>query len=56
MGAYFGGINRSSYDWPVQGKKNDMSKCLVKVIGYDPSGNKVGEDASDATFKIKGTR
>jgi hypothetical protein len=28
----------------------------VKVIGYDSSGNKVGEDISDAMFTILGTK
>jgi hypothetical protein len=50
------GLTGSNYDWPVPGKKNSMSKCLVKVIGYDSSGNKVGEDISDAMFTILGTK
>jgi hypothetical protein len=33
--------------------KKNKTKCLVKVIGYDASGNKVGTDSSDATFTIE---
>jgi hypothetical protein len=50
------GLTGSSYDWPVPGKKNSVSKCVVKVIGYDSSGNNIGEDISDGMFTILGTR
>ena len=47
------GVTGSSYVWRVPLTMKDMSKCLVKVIGYDSIGNKVNEDTSDATFTIK---
>jgi hypothetical protein len=49
-------VRGSSYVWRVPKTKNDLSQCLVKVVGFDSSRNKVGEDISDATFTIKGQR
>jgi hypothetical protein len=49
-------VRGSSYVWRVPKTKNDLSQCLVKVVGFDSSKNKVGEDISDATVTIKGTR
>jgi hypothetical protein len=49
-------VKGSSYVWRVPKTKDDLYKCLVKVVGYDSSRNKVGEDISDATFTIKGTK
>jgi hypothetical protein len=47
-------IAGTSYDWsaptPSRNKKN---ACLVKVIGYDASGAKVGADKSSAPFTIE---
>jgi uncharacterized protein GlcG (DUF336 family) len=45
-----------SYVWRVPKTKNDLSQCLVKIVGFDSAGNKIGKDISDATFTIKGTR
>jgi hypothetical protein len=43
----------SSYDWTVPLQKNNKTNCLVKVIGLNSSGTKVGEDISDSTFTIE---
>jgi hypothetical protein len=47
-----GGITDTSYDWRVPTPPEDKPKCLVKVIGYDGWGEKVGVDKSDAPFTI----
>jgi hypothetical protein len=49
-------VTGSSYVWKVPKTKNDLSQCLVKVVGFDSAGNKIGKDISDATFTIKGTK
>jgi hypothetical protein len=46
------GITDTSYDWTVPIPPKDKKKCLVKVIGYDGWGEKVGVDKSDAPFTI----
>lgn len=46
------GIVDTSYDWPVPTPKKNKKKCLVKVIGYDGSDEKIGADKSDAPFTI----
>ncbi len=43
----------TSYDWIVPVPTNNKKKCLVKVIGYDASDIKMGEDTSHKTFKIE---
>jgi lysophospholipase L1-like esterase len=43
----------SSYDWTVPTPKNNKKKCLVKVIGFDSNGKKVGADKSDTPFTIE---
>jgi hypothetical protein len=43
----------TSYDWHVPTLSNNKTKCLVKVIGFNSSGTKVGEDTSDSTFTIE---
>ena len=47
------GITDTSYDWQVPTPRNNKKKCLVKVVGYDDSGAKVGADRSDSTFTIE---
>jgi hypothetical protein len=47
------GITETSYDWAVPTPPKNKTKCLVKVIGYDASGKKVGADKSDSTFTIE---
>ena len=41
------------YIWKVPCPTNNKKKCLVKVIGYDSSDLKIGEDVSDSTFTIE---
>jgi cysteine-rich repeat protein len=43
----------TSYDWHVPTLSNNKTNCLVKVIGFNSSGAKVGEDISDSTFTIE---
>jgi hypothetical protein len=47
------GITDTSYDWTVPTPPKNKTKCLVKVIGYNASGKKVGADSSDAPFTIE---
>jgi YD repeat-containing protein len=49
-------ITGSSYDWTVPIQKNNKKNCFVKVIGFNSSGTKVGEDISDSTFTIEVTK
>jgi PKD repeat protein len=42
-----------SYNWTVPKPLANKRNCLVKVIGYDASSLKIGEDTSDATFTIE---
>jgi hypothetical protein len=48
-------INRTDtrYYWHVPALSNNKTSCLVKVIGFNSSGTKVGEDISDSTFTIE---
>jgi hypothetical protein len=46
-------VTGTSYNWGVPVQKNNKSNCLVKVIGFNASGTKVGEDISDSTFTIE---
>jgi hypothetical protein len=46
-------ITGTSYDWTVPIPNNNKKNCLVKVIGFNSSGTKVGEDISDSTFTIE---
>jgi hypothetical protein len=43
----------TSYDWHVPTLSNNKTTCLVKVMGFNSSGTKVGEDISDSTFTIE---
>jgi hypothetical protein len=47
------GVTGSSYDWHVSIPLNNKTKCFVKVIWYDASNNKIGEDTSDETFTVE---
>lgn len=46
-------VTGSSYDWRVPTPSKNKDGCLIKIIGYNASGMKVGEDTSDLTFKIE---
>jgi uncharacterized delta-60 repeat protein len=46
-------ITGASYSWTVPSPANNKMTCLVKVIGFNSSGTKVGEDISDSTFTIE---
>jgi hypothetical protein len=47
------GLPRDAYQWLVPTLKENKTKCLVKVIGYDGSKSKVGTDTSDGPFTIE---
>jgi len=49
----YSGITSTSYSWPVPTPPKNETRCLVKVIGYDASGKKVGADNSDSAFTIE---
>jgi hypothetical protein len=46
-------VTGTSYDWTVPIPNNNKKNCLVKVIGFNAGGTKVGEDISDSTFTIE---
>jgi hypothetical protein len=46
-------IPDTGYDWQVPNPRGNKEKCLVRVKGYDDTGNRVGADKSDATFTIE---
>jgi len=46
-------IADTSHAWPVPIPPKNKTKCLVKVIGYDAAGQKVGADSSDWPFTIE---
>jgi hypothetical protein len=46
-------ITDSSYDWQVRTPSNNRKRCLVKLIGYDSSDIRIGEDISDNKFTIE---
>lgn len=46
-------VTGTNYNWTVPTPANNKKNCLVKVIGYNASGVKVGEDTSDSTFTIE---
>ena len=48
------GVTNTSYDWYVTASTANGDTCLVKVIGYSSSGEKIGEDISDMSFTIEG--
>jgi len=47
------GIIDTSYDWDIPTRKQNKTKCLVKVQAFDSSGDKIGVDQSDAPFTIE---
>jgi hypothetical protein len=46
-------VTGTSHDWQVPTPTANSPKCFVKVVGYNASGKKVGEDKSDAPFTIE---
>ena len=42
-----------SYNWTVPTPPGNKRKCLVRVVGYDESGKKLGSDKSDGLFTIE---
>ena len=50
------GITGRRYVWDVPVSKKDKKKCLVKVVGYNSGGSKVGVDRSYSPFKIEVVR
>ena len=46
------GVTNTSYDWYVATSTSTENRCLVKVTGYNSSGERIGEDGSDMTFTI----
>jgi hypothetical protein len=40
-------------EWWVPLQKNNKSKCLIRVTGFDSNGVKVGQDKSDQVFTIE---
>jgi hypothetical protein len=47
------GVRGNSYCWQVPRTRANKKGCLVKVIGYDGSGKKVGSDISNSLFTIE---
>jgi hypothetical protein len=47
------GVRGNSYCWQVPRTGANKKGCLVKVIGYDGSGKKVGSDISNSPFTIE---
>jgi hypothetical protein len=47
------GVVEKTYNWQVPIIKKNINKCLMKITGYNASGNKVGADKSDAKFSIE---
>ena len=43
-------VTSGSYNWKVPAPRGNKKTYLVRVIGYDASNRKVGEDRSDAPF------
>jgi hypothetical protein len=50
------GVRGNSYCWHVPRTGANKKGCLVKVIGYDGSGKKVGNDISNSPFTIEVVR
>lgn len=46
------GVTGRSYKWALPALIENKNKCLMKIIGYDALGIKVGEDTTDSTFTI----
>jgi uncharacterized delta-60 repeat protein len=50
------GLTGTEYLWKVPTPSNNKAKSLVKVIGYNASGTKIGADKSDRPFSIEVVR
>lgn len=46
-------VSSMSYTWIVPRPLKNKKKCLIKVIGYNSTDEKIGEDISDSTFTIE---
>ena len=46
-------VINTSYDWLVPALRGNKKACLIRVIGYDNSNRKVGDDRSDARFRTE---
>lgn len=46
-------VTGTNYNWTVPAQRSNKKACLVKVIGYDSSNKKVGEDRSDTPFSME---
>jgi hypothetical protein len=46
-------VGGNFYDWTVPKPTKNRTKCLVKAVGFNGSGNRVGTDKSDAPFAIE---
>jgi hypothetical protein len=46
-------LTNQENDWDVPKTSKNKKKCLVKVVGFDANGKKVGGDKSDAPFTIE---
>ena len=47
------GITERTYPWQVPEPAGNRSKCLLRVIGYDASGNRIAAGTSVAPFTIE---
>ncbi len=48
------GVTNTSYDWYVPASTANGNICRVKVIGYNSSGERIGDDISDISSTIEG--
>ena len=46
-------MSANSFDWKVPALERNSTRCLLKIIGYDVSGQKIGADISDSKFTIE---
>ena len=46
-------VTGTSYNWIVPAPRGNKKACLVRVIGYDDSNKKVGDDRSDDPFRTE---
>ena len=49
-------LRELSYNWQIPMLAGNKTKCLVKVVGFNENGLKVGMDKSDGIFKIEVVR
>jgi chitodextrinase len=50
------GATGKNHSWQVPVIKRNKKNCLMKVIGYDASRSKIGDDISDASFVVEVTK